>query len=203
MNKLVEVAETYLGVYGEGLKELVDYYNEHCLPLVEPTRKYKMNVGESWCAMFTSVVAHKAGFNADEFPFEVSVYFQYMVALERGIFSNSYGDSEVGDLVIYDWLGLGGCDHVGIITNKEDGVLTVIEGNYSNTVKYRTVKATSRAIKGYVRLSIGNVGVEATRLENLVKLVLGGFLGDGSERVKALGADYYKVQDMVNKILEG
>ena len=41
-------------------------------------------------------------------------------------------------------------DHVGIVCSvSEDNTITVIEGNYSDTVKYRYIKVNARNIRGY------------------------------------------------------
>ena len=201
MRDLVKVAEQYLGAGLEVRKGLVEYYNRYCLPLVKPSRKYKMQLGDNWCAMFVSVVAHKAGYSANQFPYEVSVFYQCEIAKQWGAFNTGLAGAVAGDLIIYDWLGNGSYDHVGII--KQIGVnhLITIEGNYSGTVKHRTLNPSSKAIKGFIRLSGAEHSGEYTRLEDLTKAVMLGEYGNGEQRKKALGSDYHRVQEMVNNIL--
>lgn len=202
MRDLVKVAEQYLGANVDVRKGLVEYYNRYCLPLVRQERKYKMGLGDNWCAMFTSVVAHKAGYAPNQFPYEVSVYYQCEIARQWGTFYEGLTGVREGDLIVYDWLNNGAYDHVGILKTLGEKHIITIEGNYSNTVKHRTLNRTSRVIKGFIRLSgVANSDEYAT-LEALAKGVLRGEYGDGAKRRKLLGDKYHRVQEMVNEILK-
>ena len=151
--------------------------------------------------MFVSVVAHKAGYASNQFPYEVSVYYQCEIARQWGTFYAGLSGAREGDLIVYDWLNNGGYDHVGIIKKICEKHIITIEGNYSNTVKHRTLNRASRAVKGFIRLSgIANSDEYAT-LEALAKGVLRGEYGNGVERRKLLGVNYNRVQEMVNEIL--
>jgi hypothetical protein len=60
-----------------------------------------------------------------------------------------------GDIIMYDWQdsgsgdNRGGSDHVGIVEKVSGNTITVIEGNYSNAVKRRTLQVNGRYIRGY------------------------------------------------------
>jgi hypothetical protein len=64
-----------------------------------------------------------------------------------------------GDIIFYDWAdsstnyktsdNLGDPEHVGIVEKVENGKIIVIEGNYSNSVKRRTLEVNGRYIRGY------------------------------------------------------
>ncbi len=61
-----------------------------------------------------------------------------------------------GDIIYYDWEDNGSSDntgvpdHVGIVCSvSADNTIAVIEGNYSDTVKYRYIKVNARNIRGY------------------------------------------------------
>jgi hypothetical protein len=60
-----------------------------------------------------------------------------------------------GDIIFYDWQDNGngdnggGSDHVGIVTEVNGGNITVIEGNISDKVGYRTLKVNGNFIRGY------------------------------------------------------
>jgi len=153
MRDLVKVAEQYLGANLGVKKGLIEYYNRYCYPLVRDERKYKMALEDNWCAMFVSVVAHKAGYAPAQFPYEVSVYYQCEIARQWGAFYAGLDGVSEGDLIVYDWLNNGGYDHVGIIKTLGEKHIITIEGNYSDTVKHRTLNRASRAIKGFIRLS--------------------------------------------------
>ena len=57
---------------------------------------------------------------------------------------------------MYDWddNGVGdnksGPDHVGIVEKVSGNTITVIEGNYSNAVKRRTLLVNGKYIRGYI-----------------------------------------------------
>lgn len=201
MNKLVDIAESFLGATPSKKHALIDYYNEHCISLVKPSRKYKMKYDDEWCAMFTSVVAYLAGNSRSEFPYEVSVREQCLIAKERGQYLKGAGEAAIGDLIVYDWLGDGGYDHVGFVANVSPDTIKALEGNKGDTVAYRTVNRHSRAIKAIIRLGNDQTTTTDTRLESLAKRVLKGELGDGADRRVVLGADYIAVQQIVNRLL--
>ena len=62
---------------------------------------------------------------------------------------------QVGDIVYYDWDDNGAgdnkgvSDHVGIVVSVFGNEIKVIEGNYSDSVKYRTIAVNCRYIRGY------------------------------------------------------
>lgn len=201
MNKLIEIAETFLGANQESKESLFDYYNQHCIKLVKPERRYKMKYTDEWCAMFTSVVAHLAGDSCHHFPYEVSVYQQCIIAKERGQYLKGAGEAAHGDLIVYDWLGNGGYDHIGFVVNATSEHIKAIEGNKGDTVDYRTVNRHSRIIKAIIRLGNDETTTTDKHIESLAKQVLKGELGNGDDRRVKLGADYMAVQNMVNKLL--
>jgi hypothetical protein len=201
MNKLIEIAETFLGATPSQKHALIDYYNENCISLVKPSRKYKMKYNDEWCAMFTSVVAHMAGDSRHAFPYEVSVYQQCLLAKDRGQYLKGAGEAAIGDLIVYDWLGNGGYDHVGFVANVSPNTIKALEGNKGDTVAYRNVNRHSRVIKAIIRLGNDQATTTDKRLETLAKRVLKGELGNGDARRVALGDDYMAVQRIVNKLL--
>lgn len=199
MSELVAIAEKYLGANADVRRELVGYYNVNCIELVKPSRRYAMTMQDNWCAMFTSVVAHMAGLRAGEFPFEVSVQEQRKLASDMGLLDGANSiEVKAGDLILYDWNSNGWANHVGFVTGVDDRNISTIEGNYSSTVKRRVLKRTSQAIAGFVRLGGQVSNVDSVRLQGIVSAVLRGEYGNGEERKKALGADYEKIQKMVN-----
>lgn len=192
-------AREFLGIGFEGKIELMDYYNRNCVNLVKPERRYKMKSTDQWCAMFVSVIAHKLGI--ENFPYEVSVFQQTKLAIEKGDFYNDYSMVSIGDLVVYDWNYDGTLDHVGIVDSVQSGVILVVEGNYQNTVGIRQIDADSRLIHGFIRVVKADGKGDEQRLTWLMEGVLKGYLGTGAERVEKLGADYHVVQKMVNEYL--
>ena len=61
---MIKEAEKYLNANRDEKNRLMDYYNNNCYPYVDAKRKYKIQRGDNWCAMFTTVVAHRSGLNS-------------------------------------------------------------------------------------------------------------------------------------------
>jgi hypothetical protein len=111
--------------------------------------------------------------------------------LGRFIESDAYVPSP-GDIMFYDWDDTGSgdnkgqSDHVGIVEKISGTTITVIEGNYSNSVKRRTMKVNGRYIRGYGVPKYDEVKTSAPALGNVsISLPV---LGKGSkgEAVKTL-----------------
>lgn len=192
---MIVTGERYKGIGDAERAELVGYYNTNCIGLVKPSRRYTMTLDDEWCAMFLSVIAHKSGLRSGQFPFEVSVYYMCELAKEWGIYSEDSSSGHVGDLVVYDWNGNGGYDHVGIISDATREYLQVLEGNYKGTVGNRFIPRSSPLIKGMI-----NIGQENERIKRLVVETLNGKHGNGEERKKSLGKSYGQVQHIINQL---
>ena len=195
---MINTARQYLGINEFQKKQLMDYYNSKVYPLIDNDRKYKIQPNDNWCAMFCSVIAHKIGRTKDNFPFEASVYYMTRNAKRMGIFTTDLNKAQVNDLVVYDWKADGTLNHVGILQEIGTDYIKVLEGNYSNTVKVRTVKMPNREVYGYIKLNIGN----DADIEQLARDVIKGLYGNGDDRRKALGQYYNQVQERVKQILK-
>ena len=195
---MINTARQYIGINEIQKKQLMDYYNSKIYPLIDNDRKYKIQPNDNWCAMFCSVIAHKIGRTKDNFPFEVSVFYMTRNAKRMGIFTTDLNKVQVNDLVVYDWKADGTLNHVGILQEIGTDYIKVLEGNYSNTVKVRTVKMPNREVYGYIKLNIGN----DADIEQLARNVINGAYGYGEDRKKALGVNYEAVQKRVNEILK-
>lgn len=152
-SKVVEQAKAWLGLKESdgSFKPIIDTYNAHT-PLA---RGYKVRYTDEWCATFVSAVAIKLGYT-DIIPTECSC--SKMIELLKNIGSFDESDSRVpnpGDIVFYDWEDSGkgdnqnGPDHVGIVEKVYSGIITVIEGNYSQSVKRRNIAVNGKHIRGY------------------------------------------------------
>lgn len=147
--KINTVAKKYIGVV-EGSKKhkaIIDYYNTKIKPLPQG---YKVKYSEQWCATFVSAVAKEA--NCSNFPFECSVPRMWEKAKKKKQTTNK---PKKGYLIIYDWYNNGSLDHVGIIQNINGNTLTVIEGNYCDSVKERKISKLSDCIHGYIKVKEG------------------------------------------------
>lgn len=151
--KFVNQAIAYVGVKeGDSRhKEIVDTYNS----IVPLPQGYALKYTDSWCAAFVGVIAKKCGL-LDLLPAECSCPRQITLWQKLGRWQENDGYvPQVGDIVYYDWddNGVGDnkgvSDHVGIVVSVYENEIKVIEGNYSDSVKYRTIAVNSRYVRGY------------------------------------------------------
>ena len=152
-SKVVEQAKAWLGLKESdgSYKVILDTYNSQAkLP-----RGYRMTTKDPWCATFVSSVAIKLGYT-DIIPTECSC--SKMIELLKKLGSFVEADAYVpkpGDILFYDWQdnGVGdnknGPDHVGVVERVEGNTITVIEGNYSESVKRRNIAVNGKYIRGY------------------------------------------------------
>lgn len=152
-SKVVEQAKAWLGCKESdgSFKPIIDTYNSHT-PLA---RGYKVKYTDEWCATFVSAVAVKLGYT-DIIPTECSC--TKMIALLKNIGAWDERDDRVpnpGDIMFYNWEAAASgddatdADHVGIVECVKNGTITVIEGNYSQSVKRREIPVNHRYIRGY------------------------------------------------------
>ena len=153
-NEIVKQAQAWVGLKeSDGShKKIIDIYNT-----ISPLpRGYKLRYTDAWCAGTISALAVvcKA---TDIIPQECSCLRMIEKAQSMGIWveSDAYKPA-AGDIMMYDWDDSGSGenknnpDHVGIVEKISGNTITVIEGNYSNAVKRRTVLVNGRYIRGYI-----------------------------------------------------
>lgn len=152
-SKVVKQAQAWLGLKESdgSFKKIIDIYNGHP-PLA---RGYKLKYTDAWCAGFVSAVSINLGYT-DIIPTEVGCgkMIDLFKKLGEWVENDAY-TPKPGDVIFYDWDdsgsgdNTGGSDHVGIVEKVSGGKITVIEGNYSNAVKRRTLSVNGRYIRGY------------------------------------------------------
>ena len=198
-------------------KYIIDIYNSH---LPHP-RNTKMQYNWAWCACTWSALAVKLGYT-DIMPIEISCYYIIEEAKKMGCWQeNDAHIPGIGDGVLYDWddngVGdnTGNPDHIGtvIYVNKESGYMVVMEGNYSNAVKKRTIMINGRFIRGFICPKYTGNGAElpptqsgGKDIKTVAREVIAGQWGNGDARkknIEAAGYNYKEVQDMGNQILNG
>ncbi len=187
-------------------KEIIDLYNtQNPLP-----RNYKVTYKDAWCATFVSAVAVKLGYTTI-IPTECSC--ERMIELFRALDCFVEDESVTpapGWIIFYDWNDSGKgnnkgySDHTGIIEKVSGGKITVIEGNYSDSVKRRTLKVNGKYIRGY---GVPRYDKEPSKksVTDIAREVIAGKWGNGSERKRRLtsaGYNYSEVQKKVNEILK-
>ena len=152
-SKVVEQAKSWLGLkeVDGSYKVILDTYNsQKSLP-----RGYKLTTRDPWCAGFVSAVAVKLGYT-DLIPTECSC--GRMIVKLKAIGAWEERDHVVpapGWLMFFNWEAAAtgddatDADHVGIVESVKNGIITVIEGNYDNSVKRREIPVNHRYIRGY------------------------------------------------------
>ena len=204
---MIKEAAKYMRAGLEQKQALIEYYNKHCLPQVNPKRKYRMGLKDNWCAMFTTVIAHKCGLDAKAFPYEVSCYYQSLIAKDRGQWFTDAMDAKPNDLIYYSWNANGVLNHVGFVESVNGSSIRALEGNIKNTVGYRTIRASNSTIAGFVRTDyqerFTQANAEYERLRQLALRTINGEFGNDVKRIRALGHDYVAVQQIVNQMLTG
>lgn len=217
-SEVIKLARSWIGLKESdgSYKKIIDIYNGYKGKF---PRNVKMQYGWAWCACTWSAIAIKLGYT-DVMPIEISCQELIKAAQKMGIWEekDSYVPSP-GDAILYDWddSGSGDCtgwaDHVGVVeeTNKDSGYITVIEGNYKDSVKRRTISINGRYIRGFItpkyskekELISDDQNKDKTFFE-IAHEVIAGKWGSGDARKKALeksGYNYNEVQTMVNYIL--
>ncbi len=211
-SKIVEQAKAWVGKKESDCshKVIIDTYNAH-KPLA---RGYKVTYTDAWCATFVSAVAIKLGYT-DIIPTECSC--TKMIDLFKKIGSWVENDAHTpksGDIIFYDWDdngagdNTGSSDHVGIVEKVSGSTITVIEGNYSNSVKRRTLSVNGRYIRGYgvPKYDAEQTAAPKKTVVEVAQEVIQGKWGNGAARKTTLtnaGYNYSEVQAKVNELLSG
>lgn len=132
-------------------KRIIDTYNS-LRPL---PRDYAVTYTDAWCAATVSAAAIEAGLT-DIIPRECSCMrmIERFKAMKRWMENDAYVP-QPGDILFYDWQdsgkgdNTGNPDHVGVVEKVAGGMITVIEGNYNDSVKRRFITVNNRYIRGY------------------------------------------------------
>ena len=152
-SKVVEQAKAWLGLKESdgSYKIVLDTYNSQAvLP-----RGHKLNTKDPWCAGFVSAVAVKLGYT-DIIPTECSC--TRMIEKLKAIGAWDEQDHRIpnpGELIFYNWEAASSgddasdADHVGIVECVQNGKISVIEGNYQNSVKRRQIPVNHKYIRGF------------------------------------------------------
>lgn len=156
LNNFLSVLAGWLG-YNEAAGTddiIIKLYNDQRLP-----GGYKMAMTDAWCQATQSAAAYKAGINAknkeQNAPNQCSCYYAMLWFKNNGLWTarGAAGyNPQVGDWIYYDWDGNGVPDHVGCVVERSGNTIIVREGNYSDSVKDRTLSIYSTSIEGYGRM---------------------------------------------------
>jgi GH25 family lysozyme M1 (1,4-beta-N-acetylmuramidase) len=196
-------------------KYIIDIYNSYTGKL---PRGVKMQYDWAWCACSWSAIAIKLGYT-DIMPIEISCNELIKAAKEMGCWvENDAYIANPGDAILYDWQdngvgdNTGVPDHIGTIIEvyKDAGYYVVMEGNYKDSVKRRTISFNGKYIRGFITPKYTDDSIVQPQqtsgkdVNTIAREVISGKWGSGEKRKKALeaaGYDYSTVQKRVNQIL--
>ena len=145
VDSIINTAKTYIGTTegSNNHREIIDLYNKG-----RYSDAYQMTMNDPWCCAF--VVAMFVQCNAsDIIPCYAACDQMIHTFKAWGRWKNRSSEVHAGDIIFYDWNGDSSSDHVGIVVQNRFGELSVIEGNKSDTVAYRTISNASPQIVGY------------------------------------------------------
>lgn len=215
---VVQLARSWLGKNEKdgSHKSIIDIYNSYKARL---PRGVKMKYDWSWCACTWSALAISLGYT-DIMPIEISCGYLIEEAKKMDIWVENDGYvPKPGDAILYKWDdpipsndNKEWPDHIGVIeyVNDESGYMIVIEGNYDDAVKKRTISINGKYIRGFITPRYDDndapfhAATSSDDIQTIAKEVIAGVWGSGNERKKRLeeaGFDYKNIQDEVNKIL--
>lgn len=207
----------------EGRKEscgshryIVDIYNSYTGGF---PRGVKMQYDWSWCACTWSALAIKLGYT-DIMPIEISCGELIKAAQKMGIWQENDGYTpKPADAILYDWDDSGKGDntgwpeHVGTVieVHEDAGYIVVMEGNYDDQVKKRTISINGKYVRGFITPKYTDdkvlppAQVSGKDNKTIAREVIAGTWGKGDASKKALeaaGYDYDVIQKIVNEILK-
>ncbi|MEV6258759.1 CHAP domain-containing protein [Nocardia sp. NPDC051929] len=113
--------------------------------------KVPYNIGDAWCAAFSTWVWDKAGYNV-HWTNPNYVPAVWNDAKHMGLAAN-ISSAQKGDMIIFDWEGDGTPDHVGIVESVDPrtGRITTIEGNSSDQLKSNSYSMNAGSLVGVVK----------------------------------------------------
>lgn len=221
-NAVVKLINSWIGKKESdgSYKEIIDIYNT----LTNPPRGLKMQYSWAWCACTWSAIAIKLGYT-EIIPIEISCGNLITIAKGMGIWKeNDNYIPKPGDGILYDWddtgVGdnIGWPDHIGIVTyiNEKEGYIEVAEGNYSDSVKKRTISINGKYIRGFItpKYDLDDSYSDNSEIPSEIRKddktiaheVIAGKWDTGQHRKKLLedaGYSYSLIQLYVNEILNG
>ena len=154
---IIDKAIEYIGCStGSTLhKQIIDAYNNYGSKYGLP-RNYKVKYTDAWCATFVSAIAIMCGYTPI-IPVECGCPQMVQKAKSMGIWqeNDAYVPKEA-DIILYDWEdsrsgdNTGNPDHIGYVECVKNGLITVIEGNFNDAVRRRSLNVNGKYIRGFI-----------------------------------------------------
>lgn len=158
-SSILNEARKYIGVAGgsNSHHKIIDTYNS-----VKPLPAgYKMTYNDNWCDTFVSFIGIEVGATGligreCSVQRHIEIFKKLRIWNEDGTIT-----PKPGDIICYNWDDAtqendGWADHIGFVETVQNGSITLIEGNYGNAVKRRTIPVGWGYIRGYARPKYGS-----------------------------------------------
>lgn len=145
VDSIINTAKTYIGTTegSNNHREIIDLYNKG-----RYSDAYQMTMNDTWCCAF--VVAMFVQCNAGDIIPGYAACDQMIYMFKTwGRWKARSASVNAGDIIFYDWNADGSADHVGIVVQNRFGELSIIEGNKSDSVSYRSISSSYPQIIGY------------------------------------------------------
>ena len=149
-NQIIKTMQEWIGT---DKRKIIDLYNSH-KPLAH---NYVVKYTDAWCDTTVSACFIKNNAVSLIGGTECGVERHIQLFKKAGIWiEDGTITPEPGDIITYNWDDStqpndGYADHIGIVEKVDGGMITVIEGNYNNAVKRRTISVGWGYIRGYAR----------------------------------------------------
>ncbi len=140
---IVEIAKSQVGVREKAYNNVK--YNTWFYGKEVRDRNSKSTT-HAWCVVFISWCADRAGIPTSVVPKTAGVWYIYEFYKDRDLYHTRRSGyvPNPGDIVIFSNIG-----HAGIVESCSGSTVTVIEGNYSDSVVRNTYSIKSSKIAGY------------------------------------------------------
>lgn len=189
--KIVEIMRGWIGT---DKRKIIDLYNSHT-PL---SQGYSVRYSDAWCD--TTVSAAFIAADAVDLigGTECGVERHIQLFKKKGIWKE---DGTIipnpGDIICYNWDNQaqpndGYADHIGIVEKVEGQNITVIEGNFNDAVRRRTIPVGWGYIRGYAQPQYEEKKEEPQKEERTVKTVI-----DVSEHQQMIDWDAVKTDGVI------
>jgi uncharacterized protein YjdB len=142
-NLVVDIAESQLGTH-EGTNNYTKYGVWYAGIVHDKSFEHG-----AWCAMFASWCGAQAGVPSSIYYYHAYTPFGVQWYQNHNCWQWKNYTPRPGDLVYYDWQKDGVVDHVGVVVNNHNGMITTVEGNYKDAVNSRYISSKADAIFGY------------------------------------------------------
>lgn len=143
----IKILEGFYGCQtGDGRQKMIVQLYNQISPL---PRGYRLKATDPWCAAFVSAAAYVIGVQPEIIRPECGAHEMWM-KYPQDLRTRGCADAKRGDLIFYDWNQDGRIDHVGVVIERLEDCLQVLEGNFSGKCDIRHITVQNPAVYGSI-----------------------------------------------------